>query len=72
MTVLAANPRVKAQGMRLHIAQPSLSVQIRKLELSLGTRLLIRSSRSASLTSAGDVLLGEATRLLSAAERVVR
>ena len=56
---------------RLHIAQPSLSVQIRKLEHSLGTPLLIRTSRSVSLTSAGDVLLGEAKRLLSAAERAV-
>jgi len=38
---------------RLHIAQPSLSVQIRKLEHSLGTPLLIRTSRSVSLTGAG-------------------
>ncbi len=55
---------------RLHIAQPSLASN-RKLEHSLGTPLLIRTSRSVSLTSAGDVLLGEAKRLLSAAERAV-
>jgi DNA-binding transcriptional LysR family regulator len=56
---------------RVHIAQPSLSVQIRKLEHSLGTPLLIRSSRSVSLTQAGAVLLDEAKRLLSAAQRAV-
>lgn len=56
---------------RLHIAQPSLSVQIRKLEHELGVPLLIRSSRSVELTDAGEVLLTEARRLLSAATRVV-
>ncbi|WP_449373102.1 LysR family transcriptional regulator [Arthrobacter psychrolactophilus] len=56
---------------RLHIAQPSLSVQIRKLEHSLGTPLLIRTSRSVALTDAGNVLLNEAKRLLSAANRAV-
>ena len=30
---------------RLHIAQPSLSVQIRKLEHGIGTALLLRTSR---------------------------
>lgn len=56
---------------RLHIAQPSLSVQVRKLEHSLGTPLLIRTSRSVALTVAGNVLLNEAKRLISAAHRAV-
>ena len=56
---------------RLHIAQPSLSVQIRKLEHSLGATLLLRSSRRVELTSAGEVLLEESLRLLANAERVV-
>ena len=41
---------------RLHIAQPSLSAQIRQLEAQLGTRLLRRSTRSVSLTEAGQAL----------------
>lgn len=56
---------------RLHIAQPSLSVQIRKLEHSLGTSLFIRSSRSTALTGSGDVLFREALRLLAAAKHAV-
>jgi DNA-binding transcriptional LysR family regulator len=56
---------------RLHIAQPSLSVQIRKLEHSLGATLLLRSSRHVQLTSAGEVLLEESRRLLVNAERIV-
>ncbi|WP_406630870.1 LysR family transcriptional regulator [Amycolatopsis sp. WGS_07] len=55
---------------RLHITQPSLSVQIRKLEHSLGARLLERTSRHVELTPAGEVLLDEARRLLVNAERL--
>lgn len=53
---------------RLHIAQPSLSVQIQNLERSLNTRLLNRNSRGVSLTPAGEVLLGHARDLLMGAE----
>ena len=57
---------------RLHIAQPSLSVQIRKLEHSLGVRLLDRTSRHVELTAVGKVLLEEAHRLLTGADRLRR
>lgn len=56
---------------RLHIAQPSLSVQIRKLEHTLGAVLFLRDSRHVELTQAGEVLLEESRRLLSDAERIV-
>lgn len=56
---------------RLHIAQPSLSVQIRKLEHTLGAALLLRDSRHVQLTEAGEVLLEESRRLLANAERIV-
>lgn len=55
---------------RLHIAQPSLSVQIRKLEHALDTPLLVRSSRHVALTPAGEVLLDGSRRLLVEAERI--
>jgi len=53
---------------RLHIAQPSLSVQIRNLERSLDTPLFNRTSRGVSLTPAGEVLLDHARPLLAAAQ----
>ncbi|MDF3311296.1 LysR family transcriptional regulator [Rhodococcus sp. T2V] len=56
---------------RLHIAQPSLSVQIRKLEHTLGAVLLLRNSRHVELTPAGQVLLAESRRMLADAERIV-
>src|SRR4051812_50041223 len=53
---------------RLHVAQPAVSEQIRKLEEELGVRLFDRTQRSVSLTEAGEVLLGEARTLLRQAE----
>ncbi len=55
---------------RLHIAQPSLSQQIRRLEAQLGVPLLQRTSRRVTLTPAGDTLLREGRRLLAQAARV--
>jgi DNA-binding transcriptional LysR family regulator len=54
---------------RLHVAQPAVSQQVRKLEQELGVRLFDRTQRSVSLTSSGTALLEEARRVLSAAER---
>jgi DNA-binding transcriptional LysR family regulator len=57
---------------RLHIAQPSLSQQIRRLELQLGVTLLDRTSRRVELTDAGRALLKEGRRLLAHSERTTR
>jgi DNA-binding transcriptional LysR family regulator len=53
---------------RLHVAQPAVSEQIRKLEDELGVRLLDRTQRNVSLTDAGAALLREARRVLDQAE----
>src|SRR4051794_19345248 len=53
---------------RLHVAQPAVSEQIRKLEDELGVRLLNRTHRSVSMTDAGAALLTEARRVLHQAE----
>ncbi len=46
-----------AAERRLHTAQPSLSRQIRDLELEIGVKLLERKARGIVLTSAGRVFL---------------
>jgi DNA-binding transcriptional LysR family regulator len=56
---------------RLHIAQQSLSQQIRTLEAQLGATLLDRSSRGVALTDVGAVLLREARPVLAQADRAV-
>ncbi|MFJ9146850.1 LysR family transcriptional regulator [Streptomyces sp. NPDC102270] len=51
----------------LHITQPSLSRQIRRLEQQLGARLLERTPQGSRLTEAGEVFLPRAKALLRSA-----
>jgi DNA-binding transcriptional LysR family regulator len=53
---------------RLHIAQPAVSEQVRKLEAELGVRLFDRTQRNVALTDAGAALLTQAYRVLRQAE----
>jgi len=57
---------------RLHIAQPSVSGQIRKLEQELGVQLFERDHRRVVLTPAGHAMLEEARRTLRQAEVAYR
>lgn len=54
---------------RLHIAQPAVSQQIKRLERELGTPLLLRSTRRVQLTAAGEMLLPRAREILAEADR---
>lgn len=53
---------------RLHMTQPPLSRQIRKLEDEVGFELFDRSKRQVTLTVAGEAFFEEARKLLSLAE----
>jgi len=51
-------------AQRLHMAQPPLSQQVRRLEEEIGYPLLLRTSRSVKLTPAGKALMDRARRTL--------
>jgi DNA-binding transcriptional LysR family regulator len=57
---------------RLHVAQPAVSEQIRKLEAELGVQLFIRDQRSVALTPAGSAMLVEARHVLRQADEARR
>ena len=68
-----------AAERRLHTAQPSLSRQLRDLELEVGAPLFTRGARGVELTDAGRAFLpharaaiGEAAEALQAARRAAR
>lgn len=54
----------------LHIAQPALTAQIKKLEAELGAQLLERSPAGVTATQSGMELYHDATRLLSDADAI--
>jgi DNA-binding transcriptional LysR family regulator len=60
-----------AAAEELHMAQPSLSEQIRRLEAELGVPLFSRAGRGLALTEAGRLLVPHAERTLAAAAEAV-
>jgi DNA-binding transcriptional LysR family regulator len=57
---------------RLHVAQPAVSQQVRRLEEELGVQLLERTQHRVGLTPAGEVLLVEGRLVLEQAARAQR
>ncbi|MDN5855047.1 MAG: LysR family transcriptional regulator [Actinomycetia bacterium] len=59
-----------AAADRLHVAQPGVSAQIRKLERELGYALFDRSGHRVRLTAVGEEVLGPARAALAAVAEV--
>jgi DNA-binding transcriptional LysR family regulator len=66
-TAVADHRHFGRAAAALHLAQPSLSRQIRSLEQQLGARLLDRTPQGSQLTEAGAVFLPRAKALLRSA-----
>lgn len=60
-----------AAARQLNITQPSVSSRIRRLEASLGTQLLVRTTRRVELTGRGTLLRTEAERTLAGLRALV-
>lgn len=66
---IAARRSFRQASADVHVAQPALSQQIRRLETELGVRLFDRGSRPISLTDAGETLLPRARQILADVDR---
>ena len=66
LVAVAEDASFTRAAARLHVAQPGISAQIRKLERELGQELLDRSGRTVRLTAAGDAVLPYARSALAA------
>ncbi|MCJ7836594.1 LysR family transcriptional regulator [Cuneatibacter sp. NSJ-177] len=56
---------ISAAARKLHMSQPPLSLQIKRLESELGVPLFLRDSRNMILTDAGDTLYHRAKAILN-------
>lgn len=63
-TAVAVHQNMTHAAKYLHIAQPALSVAIKKLENQLGLELFRRNERKMALTHEGEVLLIHAKQIL--------
>lgn len=72
LVALAEEGSFTRAAERLHIAQPSLSQQMQKLEREIGQPLFDRLPRGVTVTEAGQRLLGHARRILAEIEDAKR
>lgn len=59
-------------ALALHMAQPAVSIAVRKLEEALGTQLFDRGGRRVELTAEGHNLIGRAQHILAEMEELSR
>ncbi len=64
-TTVARTGSFAEAALQLHLSQPALSVAIRKLEETVGGKLLARTTRSVQLTPEGKAFYPVARRLLA-------
>ncbi len=67
---IATDKNFSRAAEALHIAQPSLSQQLAKLEDEIGTLLFRRSTNSVELTHAGEVFIERAQKILDMADQL--
>ncbi|MFA7437792.1 LysR family transcriptional regulator [Castellaniella sp.] len=72
LVMLSEERNFRRAAERLFMAQPALSVSIRKMEHQIGVKLVQRDSRGATLTPAGEAMLQEARSALFHAEQALR
>ncbi|PEQ88262.1 LysR family transcriptional regulator [Bacillus cereus] len=66
---VANEESISAAAKQLHLSQPTLSRQLKDLEMELGTDLFIRGNRKISLTEKGKYLFKKAKEIVDLADK---
>ncbi len=66
---VANEENITRASEKLHISQPSLSIQLMELEKELGKKLLVRGKRKITLTDEGSILRKRANEIISLLEK---
>lgn len=66
---VANEENITRAAEKLHISQPSLSIQLKELEKELGKKLLVRGKRKISLTEEGAILKKRAEEIIFLVEK---
>jgi len=69
--IVAEELNFRRASERLHIVQPTVTLQVQRLEREIGARLFDRSTRPIGLTEEGTRFLPEARGVLAAARQAV-
>ncbi len=67
---IARTGNISAAARNLYVSQPSLSQQVLNLEAELGIQLLVRHSKSVSLTDAGEQFAYHGRRIVGETEQL--
>lgn len=66
---VANEENISAAAKQLHLSQPTLSRQLKELEVELGTELFVRGNRKITLTEEGMFLLKKAKDIVALADQ---
>ncbi|MET0452117.1 MAG: LysR family transcriptional regulator [Mycobacterium sp.] len=61
-----------AAALRLHVSQPSVTNRVRRLEATLKTQLLVRTTRTVAVTAAGRVVLERGVPAMNLLDGILR
>ena len=61
---------LSAAAQKLGLRQPTISLQIQNLEVSIGVKLLTRKGKSVELTPEGEIVLRRATQPIATCQKM--
>ena len=70
LVAVADHGQFQKAALACHVSQPTLSMQLKKLEESLGVQLLERNNKRLLITPAGESIVRKARRIMEEAEGI--